>query len=198
MLQCIFIWMKDRRKFMIDRCNNVVMIWPLCISALGLCSVIHWNLKFSLHSMRKTRSEGRKSLGGILLCSEATFTDFGALFKSVKCSHFYDLSCLDCGLHVLSYLHFTTLSMCWFNQLFLVNAKNCERACGWSCGPRNEHKTCWLLTNVWHVDTCLHVKVLHVKGLRVSDKFHGRIYTLEIESISNNVMPRFYVWFERW
>ena len=59
---------------------QIVMIWLLCISALDQYNIIHWNLKFALHSMRKTRSKGWKSLGGILLCLtdlEAAFTYFG-------------------------------------------------------------------------------------------------------------------------
>jgi hypothetical protein len=54
----------------------IVMIWLLCISALGLYNIIHWNPKiyralspYAMYKfMRKTRSGGWKSLGGILLC----------------------------------------------------------------------------------------------------------------------------------
>eukprot|EP01018_Ginkgo_biloba_P005526 Gb_07455 [translate_table: standard] len=66
----------------------IVMIWLLCISALGLYNIIVWNPKIyqalSPYHMykfiRKTKSGGWRSLGGILLCiagSEAMFADLG-------------------------------------------------------------------------------------------------------------------------
>ncbi|XWS56936.1 hypothetical protein CRYUN_Cryun09bG0128300 [Craigia yunnanensis] len=66
----------------------IVLTWLLCISALGLYNIIHWNshvyqalspyvmFKF----LKKTRKGGWMSLGGILLCitgSEAMFADLG-------------------------------------------------------------------------------------------------------------------------
>ncbi|XVF44038.1 hypothetical protein PTKIN_Ptkin02bG0088200 [Pterospermum kingtungense] len=66
----------------------VVLIWLLCISAIGLYNIIHWNphvyQALSPHYMykflRKTQRGGWMSLGGILLCitgSEAMFADLG-------------------------------------------------------------------------------------------------------------------------
>eukprot|EP01018_Ginkgo_biloba_P005531 Gb_17337 [translate_table: standard] len=66
----------------------IVMIWLLCISALGLYNIIHWNpqIYYAIYPyymykfLRKTRWAGWRSLGGILLCitgSEAMFADLG-------------------------------------------------------------------------------------------------------------------------
>ncbi|KAG9455209.1 hypothetical protein H6P81_008113 [Aristolochia fimbriata] len=66
----------------------VVLTWLLCISALGLYNIIHWNPHvyqalspyYMYKFLRKTRKGGWMSLGGILLCitgSEAMFADLG-------------------------------------------------------------------------------------------------------------------------
>ncbi|KAI4382592.1 hypothetical protein MLD38_008538 [Melastoma candidum] len=66
----------------------VVTLWLLCISALGLYNIFHWNphvyRALSPHYMyiflKKTQRGGWMSLGGILLCitgSEAMFADLG-------------------------------------------------------------------------------------------------------------------------
>lgn len=66
----------------------VVLIWLLCISALGLFNIIHWNPYvyqalspyYMFKFLKKTRKRGWMSLGGILLCitgSEAMFADLG-------------------------------------------------------------------------------------------------------------------------
>ncbi|KAK4835264.1 hypothetical protein QYF36_007609 [Acer negundo] len=66
----------------------VVVIWLLCISALGLYNIIHWNPHvyqalspyYMFKFLKKTRKSGWMSLGGILLCitgSEAMFADLG-------------------------------------------------------------------------------------------------------------------------
>lgn len=66
----------------------VVLIWLLCISALGLYNIIHWNPHvyqalspyYMFKFLKKTRKRGWMSLGGILLCitgSEAMFADLG-------------------------------------------------------------------------------------------------------------------------
>ncbi|XP_059666824.1 potassium transporter 2-like [Cornus florida] len=66
----------------------VILIWLLCISALGLYNIFHWNpLVYEALSpyymfkfLKKTRKGGWMSLGGILLCitgSEAMFADLG-------------------------------------------------------------------------------------------------------------------------
>ncbi|KAK1571881.1 hypothetical protein Q3G72_024404 [Acer saccharum] len=66
----------------------VVVIWLLCISALGLYNIIHWNPHvyqalspyYMFKFLKKTRKRGWMSLGGILLCitgSEAMFADLG-------------------------------------------------------------------------------------------------------------------------
>lgn len=66
----------------------IVLTWLLCISALGLYNIIHWNPHvyqalspyYMFKFLKKTRISGWMSLGGILLCitgSEAMFADLG-------------------------------------------------------------------------------------------------------------------------
>ncbi|KAK1269658.1 Potassium transporter 6 [Acorus gramineus] len=66
----------------------VVVIWLLCISAIGVYNIFHWNPSvyqalspyYMYKFLKKTRREGWMSLGGILLCitgSEAMFADLG-------------------------------------------------------------------------------------------------------------------------
>uniref|UniRef100_A0A5B7A3V4 Potassium transporter n=1 Tax=Davidia involucrata TaxID=16924 RepID=A0A5B7A3V4_DAVIN len=66
----------------------VVLTWLLCISALGLYNIFHWNPRvyealspyYMFKFLKKTRKGGWMSLGGILLCitgSEAMFADLG-------------------------------------------------------------------------------------------------------------------------
>lgn len=66
----------------------IVLIWLLCISALGLYNIFKWNPEvykalspyYMFSFLRKTRMGGWMSLGGILLCitgSEAMFADLG-------------------------------------------------------------------------------------------------------------------------
>ncbi|XP_023546692.1 potassium transporter 6-like [Cucurbita pepo subsp. pepo] len=71
----------------------IVTTWLLCISAIGLYNIIHWNphvyQALSPYHMflflKKTRRGGWMSLGGILLCitgSEAMFADLGHFSQS--------------------------------------------------------------------------------------------------------------------
>ncbi|XP_071734372.1 potassium transporter 2-like [Rutidosis leptorrhynchoides] len=66
----------------------IVLLWLICISALGLYNIIWWNPHvyqalspyYMLKFFRKTKKQGWLSLGGILLCitgSEAMFADLG-------------------------------------------------------------------------------------------------------------------------
>ncbi|KAI3467503.1 hypothetical protein Pfo_024166 [Paulownia fortunei] len=66
----------------------VVITWLLCISAIGLYNIFHWNPHvyqalspyYMYKFLKKTQREGWMSLGGILLCitgSEAMFADLG-------------------------------------------------------------------------------------------------------------------------
>ncbi|KAA8539501.1 hypothetical protein F0562_026193 [Nyssa sinensis] len=66
----------------------VVLTWLLCISALGLYNIFHWNPHvyqalspyYMFKFLKKTKKGGWMSLGGILLCitgSEAMFADLG-------------------------------------------------------------------------------------------------------------------------
>ncbi|KAI3902583.1 hypothetical protein MKW92_016236 [Papaver armeniacum] len=66
----------------------VVLVWLICISALGLYNIIHWNPQvyqalspsYMYKFLKKTKKGGWMSLGGILLCitgSEAMFADLG-------------------------------------------------------------------------------------------------------------------------
>ncbi|KAG2707426.1 hypothetical protein I3760_05G148200 [Carya illinoinensis] len=66
----------------------IVLTWLLCISAIGIYNIYHWNPHiyqafspcYMYRFLRKTQSKGWMSLGGILLCitgSEAMFADLG-------------------------------------------------------------------------------------------------------------------------
>ncbi|XP_057822358.2 probable potassium transporter 9 isoform X2 [Cryptomeria japonica] len=66
----------------------IIVTWLVCISALGLYNIFHWNPQvyralspyYMYAFLRKTRKAGWMSLGGILLCvtgSEAMFADLG-------------------------------------------------------------------------------------------------------------------------
>ncbi|XP_057522652.1 potassium transporter 8-like [Amaranthus tricolor] len=66
----------------------IVITWLLCISAIGLYNIVHWNPYvyqalspyYMYKFLRKTQRGGWMSLGGILLCmtgSEAMFADLG-------------------------------------------------------------------------------------------------------------------------
>ncbi|XP_071732725.1 potassium transporter 2-like [Rutidosis leptorrhynchoides] len=66
----------------------IVLLWLLCISGLGLYNICHWNPHvykalspyYMYKFLKKTKSRGWMSLGGILLCitgSEAMFADLG-------------------------------------------------------------------------------------------------------------------------
>ncbi|MFS8013191.1 putative potassium transporter [Helianthus anomalus] len=66
----------------------IVLLWLICISALGLYNIIYWNPHvyqalspyYMLKFFKKTKKQGWMSLGGILLCitgSEAMFADLG-------------------------------------------------------------------------------------------------------------------------
>ncbi|KAK3183537.1 hypothetical protein Dsin_030823 [Dipteronia sinensis] len=66
----------------------IVITWLLCISAIGVYNIIHWNPHvyqalspyYMYKFLKKTQKGGWMSLGGILLCitgSEAMFADLG-------------------------------------------------------------------------------------------------------------------------
>ncbi|KAF5181464.1 Potassium transporter, partial [Thalictrum thalictroides] len=66
----------------------IVLTWLICISALGVYNIIHWNPHvyqalspyYMYQFLKKTKKSGWMSLGGILLCitgSEAMFADLG-------------------------------------------------------------------------------------------------------------------------
>lgn len=62
----------------------VVLIWLLCISALGLYNIIHWNPHvyqalspyYMFKFLKKTGKRGWMSLGGILLCITGKFRNY--------------------------------------------------------------------------------------------------------------------------
>ncbi|XP_022159142.1 potassium transporter 6-like [Momordica charantia] len=71
----------------------IVTTWLLCICAIGLYNVIHWNPHvyqalspyYMFQFLKKTQRGGWMSLGGILLCitgSEAMFADLGHFSQS--------------------------------------------------------------------------------------------------------------------
>ncbi|CAH2066550.1 unnamed protein product [Thlaspi arvense] len=66
----------------------VILLWLVCISAIGVYNIFHWNPQvyqalspyYMYKFLKKTQSRGWMSLGGILLCitgSEAMFADLG-------------------------------------------------------------------------------------------------------------------------
>ncbi|PWA89765.1 potassium transporter family protein [Artemisia annua] len=66
----------------------IVIIWLLCISAIGVYNIFHWNPQvfqalspyYMYKFLKKTQKGGWMSLGGILLCitgSEAMYADLG-------------------------------------------------------------------------------------------------------------------------
>ncbi|KAJ4793170.1 Potassium transporter [Rhynchospora pubera] len=66
----------------------VILAWLICISALGIYNILHWNPRIyqamspyhMFRFLKKTKKSGWMSLGGILLCmtgSEAMFADLG-------------------------------------------------------------------------------------------------------------------------
>ncbi|KAK7266143.1 hypothetical protein RIF29_18783 [Crotalaria pallida] len=66
----------------------VVLTWLLCISAIGVYNIFHWNPHvyealspyYMFKFLKKTQKDGWMSLGGILLCitgSEAMYADLG-------------------------------------------------------------------------------------------------------------------------
>ncbi|CAD6242537.1 unnamed protein product [Miscanthus lutarioriparius] len=71
----------------------IVCIWLLCISAIGLYNITHWDHHvyralspyYMYQFLRKTQTGGWMSLGGILLCvtgSEAMYADLGHFSQS--------------------------------------------------------------------------------------------------------------------
>ncbi|CAL5055695.1 unnamed protein product [Urochloa decumbens] len=71
----------------------IVCIWLLCISAIGLYNIIHWDHRvyralspyYMYQFLKKTQTGGWMSLGGILLCvtgSEAMYADLGHFSQS--------------------------------------------------------------------------------------------------------------------
>ncbi|KAG2661277.1 potassium transporter 25-like isoform X1 [Panicum virgatum] len=71
----------------------IVCIWLLCISAIGLYNIIHWDHHvyralspyYMYQFLKKTQTGGWMSLGGILLCvtgSEAMYADLGHFSQS--------------------------------------------------------------------------------------------------------------------
>jgi KUP system potassium uptake protein len=54
----------------------IVLSWLLCMSAIGLYNIVHWNPHiyqalnpgYMITFLKKTRKSGWMSLGGILLC----------------------------------------------------------------------------------------------------------------------------------
>ncbi|XP_047043079.1 potassium transporter 24-like [Lolium rigidum] len=71
----------------------IVCLWLLCISAIGVYNIIHWNPHvyralspyYMYKFLQKTQTGGWMSLGGILLCvtgSEAMYADLGHFSQS--------------------------------------------------------------------------------------------------------------------
>lgn len=75
----------------------VVLAWLLCISALGLYNIVHWNPHvyqalspyYMLRFLKKTKKGGWMSLGGILLCITGNLMAF---LKYKNCSFIVKMS----------------------------------------------------------------------------------------------------------
>ncbi|XP_052190478.1 potassium transporter 8-like [Diospyros lotus] len=90
----------------------VVITWLLCISAIGIYNICHWNphvyqalSPYYMHKfLKKTQRGGWMSLGGILLCitgSEAMFADLGHFSQlSIKIA----FTCLVYPSLILAYM----------------------------------------------------------------------------------------------
>ncbi|KAJ1432711.1 Potassium transporter [Sesbania bispinosa] len=96
----------------------VVMTWLLCISAIGLYNILHWNPHvyealspfYMFKFLKKTQRGGWMSLGGILLCitgSEAMFADLGHFSQlSIKKNTYLQIAftCLVYPSLILAYM----------------------------------------------------------------------------------------------
>lgn len=90
----------------------IVITWLLCISAIGVYNILHWNLHvykalspyYMYKFFKKTRKGGWMSLGGILLCitgSEAMYADLGHFSQlSIKIA----FTCLVYPSLILAYM----------------------------------------------------------------------------------------------
>ncbi|KAG5624370.1 hypothetical protein H5410_009588 [Solanum commersonii] len=116
----------------------IVITWLLCISAIGVYNIIHWNPHvyqalspyYMYKFLKKTQRGGWMSLGGILLCitgSEAMFADLGhfsqlsikkSAFKSVP--HILEDTELMCVKLFIVKMRFSTV------VLFNVNKGPCR------------------------------------------------------------------------
>lgn len=90
----------------------IVITWLLCISAIGVYNILHWNLHvykalspyYMYKFFKKTQKGGWMSLGGILLCitgSEAMYADLGHFSQlSIKIA----FTCLVYPSLILAYM----------------------------------------------------------------------------------------------
>lgn len=176
----------------------IVMIWLLCISALGLYNIIHWNPKiyralspYAMYKfMRKTRSGGWKSLGGILLCitgSEAMFADLG---------HFSQLS-IKIAFTLMVY---PALILAYMGQAAYISQHHqCVNPIGYFLSVPETVR--WPVIGVAIVASVVASQAMitgtfsiinqslalgyfpRVKVVHTSDKIHGRVYIPEINWI---------------
>lgn len=73
----------------------VVITWLLCISAIGVYNIVHWNPHvyqalspyYMYKFLKKTQRAGWMSLGGILLCITGTISNQASLFFSIVETH---------------------------------------------------------------------------------------------------------------
>lgn len=69
----------------------IVIVWLVCISAIGLYNIIHWNPgvyraispRYMFQFLKKTQKGGWMSLGGIMLCITGKFHTFGLVYHVV-------------------------------------------------------------------------------------------------------------------
>ncbi|MBA0676778.1 hypothetical protein Goari_018236 [Gossypium aridum] len=178
----------------------VVLVWLLCISAIGLYNIIHWNphvyQAFSPYYMykffRKTQRGGWMSLGGILLCitgSEAMFADLG---------HFSQLSIKI----AFTFLVYPSLILAYMGQAaYLSQHHIIESEFSANCNYQNvitSEKLRWpvlviailaavvgsqaIITGTFSIiKQCSSLGCFpRVKVIHTSSKIHGQIYIPEI------------------
>ncbi|TQD93904.1 hypothetical protein C1H46_020463, partial [Malus baccata] len=149
----------------------VVLACLLCISALGLYNIIHWN-RYVYHApspyylfkfLRKTRISGWMSLGGILLCitgSEAMFADLGHFsYNAIQHHH---------SSHWISFYVSVPETVRWPVLVLAILAS--------VVGSQAIISGTFSIINQSQSLSCFpRVKVVHT-----SDKVHGQIYIPEI------------------
>lgn len=176
----------------------VVLIWLLCISALGIYNILRWNPHvyeaispyYMYKFLKKTRISGWMSLGGVLLCitgSEAMFADLG---------HFSYMAIQI----AFTFLVYPALILAYMGQAAYLSVHH-ENASGISFYLSVPEKVKWPVLMVAILASVVGSQAIisgtfsiinqsqslgcfpRVKVVHTSDKIHGQIYIPEINWI---------------